>query len=202
MRSMNFGTVFAPRNIVPPMNAKTRPTDIPMSIKDKVPVEATDCSTASIEIMSGMRSPITETEIEKFLESSRLNIQLATIDENGYPNIQPTWFYYDRDAEKIYVATQKTTKKVQNMKRNPDKIYFSIDDENFPYKGVKGRGEASISENIQKNVTIVEKIILKYLGTLDQPLAKTMMETARNGTEVVVEITPRFFSAWDFGKAE
>ena len=88
------------------------------------------------------------------------------------------------------------------MKRNPDKIYFSIDDENFPYKGVKGRGEASISENIQKNVPIVEKIILKYLGTLDQPLAKTMMETIKNGTEVVVEITPRFFSAWDFGKAE
>jgi hypothetical protein len=48
-------------------------------------------------------------------------------------------------------------------------------------------------------VIIVEKIILKYLGTLDQPLAKTMMETIRNGTEVVVEITPRFFSAWDFG---
>jgi hypothetical protein len=42
--------------------------------------------------MPGMRSPITETEIEKFLES-RLNIQPATIDENGYPNIQPMWFY-------------------------------------------------------------------------------------------------------------
>lgn len=51
--------------------------------------------------MPGMLRPITETEIEKFLESSRLNIQLATIDENGYPNIQPTWFYYDRDSEKL-----------------------------------------------------------------------------------------------------
>jgi len=151
--------------------------------------------------MPGMRSPITETEIEKFLESSRLNIQLATVDENGYPNIQPTWFYYDRESGKLYVATQKTTRKVQNIRRNPDKIYFSIDDENFPYKGVKGRGEASISENIQKNVTIVEKIFLKYLGTLDQPLAKTMIETVRNGTEVVIEITPKFFSAWDYGKA-
>jgi hypothetical protein len=50
--------------------------------------------------MPGMRGPITETEIEKFLES-RLNIQLATIDENGYSNIQPTWFYYDRDSEKL-----------------------------------------------------------------------------------------------------
>lgn len=136
--------------------------------------------------MPGMLRPITETEIEKFLESSRLNIQLATIDENGYPNIQPTWFYYYRDSEKLYIATQKTTKKIQNIRRNPDKIYFSIDDENFPYKGVKGRGEASISENIQKNVTIVEKIFLRYLGTLDQPLAKTTMETVRNGTELVI----------------
>ena len=154
-----------------------------------------------IQALPRMQSPITETEIEKFLESSRLNIQLATIDENGYPNIHPTWFYYDRDSEKLYLVTQKTTKKVQNIRRNPDKIYFSIDDENSPYKGVKGRAVASISENMQKNVTIVEKMFLKYLGTPDHPLTKTIIETVRNGTEVVVEITPRFFSAWDYGKA-
>lgn len=153
-----------------------------------------------IQALPRMQSPITEPEIEKFLESSRLNIQLATLDENGYPNIHPTWFYYDRDSEKLYLVTQKTTKKVQNIRRNPDKIYFSIDDENSPYKGVKGRAEASISENIQKNVTIVEKMFLKYLGTPDHPLTKTIIETVRNGTEVVVEITPRFFSAWDYGR--
>ena len=39
---MNFGTVLAPRKYRAPMNAKTRPTDIPISIRDKVPVEATD----------------------------------------------------------------------------------------------------------------------------------------------------------------
>jgi hypothetical protein len=36
-------------------------------------------------------------------------------------------------------------------------------------------------------VSIVEKMFLKYLGTPDHPLAKTIMETVRNGTEVVVE---------------
>jgi hypothetical protein len=30
---------------------------------------------------------------------------------------------------------------------------------------------------------------------------KTVIETVRNGTEVVIEITPKFFSAWDYGKA-
>ena len=37
-------------------------------------------------------------EVERFLES-KLNLQLATIDERGDPNIQPVWFYYDKDEE-------------------------------------------------------------------------------------------------------
>jgi hypothetical protein len=93
------------------------------------------------------------------------------------------------------------TKKVQNIRRNPDKIYFSIDDENFPYKGVKGRAAAKISEDIQKNLPIMEAINMKYLGTPEHPLAKMLMENTRNGIEVMIEITPKFFSAWDFGKA-
>jgi general stress protein 26 len=71
--------------------------------------------------------------------------------------IQPIWFVYDEGSDKIYTATQKMAKKVQNIRRNPDKIYFSIDDENFPYKGVKGKAVAKISEDIQKNLPIVEK---------------------------------------------
>jgi hypothetical protein len=42
---------------------------------------------------------------------------------------------------------------------------------------------------------------MKYLGTQEHPLAQRLLENARNGVEVVIEITPRFFSAWDFGKA-
>jgi S-ribosylhomocysteine lyase LuxS involved in autoinducer biosynthesis len=58
-----------------------------------------------------------------------------------------------------------------------------------------------ISEDIQKNFPIVEKINIKYLGTLEHSLAKMIIENTRNGTEVVIEVTPKFFSAWDFGKA-
>ncbi|MEO9364321.1 MAG: pyridoxamine 5'-phosphate oxidase family protein, partial [Nitrososphaera sp.] len=135
-----------------------------------------------------------------FLES-KLNIQLATIDEQGYPNIQPLWFYHDKESGKIYIATHKASKKIQNIQKNKGKIYFSIDDENFPYKGVKGRGEASMSEDKQKNMKLMERINLKYLGTLEHPLAKMLMERAEDGTELVIEITPKFYSAWDFGKA-
>ncbi len=154
-----------------------------------------------IQALPDMPKPVTEIEVNNFLQS-KLNIQTATIDEEGYPVIYPTWFLYDNDSAKIYIGTPKMTRKVQNIQRNPDKIYFSIDDENYPYKGVKGRAVARVSEDIQKNLSIMEKINLKYLGTLEHPLAKRLMENTRNGTQAVIEISPKFFSAWDFGKAE
>ncbi|MDN5868160.1 MAG: pyridoxamine 5'-phosphate oxidase family protein [Candidatus Nitrosocosmicus sp.] len=147
-----------------------------------------------------MTNKVTEEEVDNFLES-KLNLQLATIDEDGYPSIQPLWFLYDKESGKIYISTQKTTRKARNLSKNSDKIYFSIDDENLPYKGVKGRGVARISENLDWNRPIIEKIIVKYLETMDNPLAHMLLENAKKGIQVVIEITPKFFSAWDFGKS-
>ncbi len=152
-----------------------------------------------IQTFPNMPNPVTGAEVNKFLES-KLNLQLATIDEEGFPNIQPIWFLYDKEIGKMYVSTQKMTKKAQNIYRNPDKIYFSIDDENFPYKGVKGKAVARISEDIDWNIPIVEKINVKYLGNIEHPLAKMIMENTRKGTQIVIEIIPKFFSAWDFEK--
>jgi hypothetical protein len=51
-----------------------------------------------------------------------------------------------------------------------------------------------------KIMSVVEKINLKYLGTLDHPLARMPIDNTRKGIETVLEITPKFFSTWDFGK--
>jgi uncharacterized pyridoxamine 5'-phosphate oxidase family protein len=149
-----------------------------------------------MKILSAMPG-MTREEVDRFLES-RLNVQLATIDEMGDPNIQPVWFYYE---DKLYAMTRETTKKIQNIRSRPN-IYFSIDDENFPYRGVKGKDTATIIDDPARVVPLVEKINLKYLVTLDHPLAKTIMEAAKSGDEVLLEINPKFFSTWDFGKAQ
>jgi|SRR5437870_4968071 len=41
-----------------------------------------------IQAIPSMPNPVTESEINKFLEN-KLNIQIATIDEEGYPMIHP-----------------------------------------------------------------------------------------------------------------
>jgi general stress protein 26 len=141
----------------------------------------------------------TETEVERFLESN-LNLQLATLEEDSYPNINQVWFYYDKNSGKIYATTHKESRKVQNIRRNPEKIYFSIDDEDSStegLKGVKGRARATIiSEDRQKVISIVESIYLKYLGTLDDPWAKQLMQNATDGTYLGIEIVPKFFSTY------
>ena len=71
--------------------------------------------------------------------------------------------------------------------------------ENLPYKGIKGKGEATILK-VFEIMSKVEKINLKYLDTLDHLLAKMLIENTRNGIETVPDITPRFFSDMGFGK--
>jgi general stress protein 26 len=142
---------------------------------------------------------MTEKEIETFLKS-KLNLQLASVDEMGDPNIQPVWFEYDKDKKRLFIMTPKTSKKAQNIRRRSN-IYFSIDDENLPYKGVKGKGEAIVLEDQKEIMLLVERINMKYLGTLEHPIAKMLIDNTRNGIETAFEITPKFFSTWDFDKA-
>jgi general stress protein 26 len=151
-----------------------------------------------IRSVDGAATGMTQEEVDRFLES-KLNLQIATIDEMGDPNIQPVWFEYDKVIKKLSVMTLKTSKKVRNIRKKPI-VYFSIDNENFPYKGVKGKGWVTIFDDPKRVVPIAERINLKYLGTLDHPLAKMLIENARIGSEILLEIDPKFFSTWDFSK--
>ena len=143
---------------------------------------------------------MTKEEVDRFLES-KLMLQMSTIDEQGEPNIQPVWFYYDKNRIKLLITTSKLAKKTQNLRKKPI-LYFSIDDENFPYKGVKGKGSVTLVEDPGRTVTEGDQISMKYLGTLDHPIAKMITEHSKKGENIVIEISPKFFSTWDYGKPQ
>lgn len=48
--------------------------------------------------------PLNKKEVNKFLEGQLL-LQIGTIDDEGDPNIQPVWFDYDKDGERLLVIT-------------------------------------------------------------------------------------------------
>ena len=142
-----------------------------------------------------MGKSLSEQQVRDFLTRSKLNLQLGTIDEKGEPNIHPIWYIFEDD--RIYVATSKKSKKAKNSLRQK-LVYFSIDDESFPYKGVKGKGSVKPLEDIDSNIKIAEKIITKYMGNLENDLARWIINEIRQGNEAVLEISPKFYSAWSF----
>jgi hypothetical protein len=124
-------------------------------------------------------STLNEQEIKDFLTNSKLNVHLGTVDEKHEPNIHPIWYYYDSLNNKLYVETYKESKKFSNIKKN-NTVYFCIDEPNPPYKG--------------------EKIMVKYFGDLENPGAKQLLSFIKKGDSVMLEITPEYFSTWDYSK--
>ena len=147
----------------------------------------------------GFGVQLSESEIIKFLLDSKLNLHLGTIDPDRYPNIHPTWYIYDDTKDVLLVETAKQSKKTSNLKKN-DKIYFCVDDGNPPYKGIRGKGNVRISSDPETNLPIAEKIMLKYLGSIDHPMAKILLENVRNGNSVILEIKPKYYSTWDYSR--
>jgi hypothetical protein len=76
--------------------------------------------------------------------------------------------------------------------------YYYVDEPKFPYKGVRGKGKVKIHENIEHNIPIAEKIMIKYLGSLAHPMASTLMSNVRSGSSVILEVVPSYYSTWNY----
>ena len=150
----------------------------------------------------GFGAPLTEEEIRDFLaagNNSKLNIHLGTVDEKGEPNIHPTWYYFDATNNRFYIETSKKSMKVENLNRN-NTVYYCVDDPKPPYKGVRGKGKVKIHEDVSHNIPIAEKIMVKYLGSLEHPMAKSLKNNVKIGGSVILEIQPSYYSTWDYTK--
>ena len=62
------------------------------------------------------------------------------------PTVHPTWYYFDCTNNRFYILTYKLSKKTENLKAK-NIIYYCVDDQNQPYKGVKGKGKVKIHED-------------------------------------------------------
>jgi len=140
-----------------------------------------------------------QSEIDTFLASSKTPLRLGTTNSKGEPNIHPIWYHYANN--KLYLMSYNDAVKVRNLKQNKT-VYFSVDTDAMPNTGVKGRGTAIIVEDAGKALSLSEKIIAKYLGNLTSTMAKNMLDQVRQGSEVLVEIIPHYFSTWDYAKSK
>ena len=144
-----------------------------------------------------MSETMTEEETKNFLANNANNLlmRIGTIDEKGEPNVTVTAFYFDEPSERIFVATQKNSKKVQHLK-NRNILSYCIDDPNPPYTGARGKGTVKFLVDIQKNIPLAKKYLTKLTGSLDNHFARWLMNEIEKGNSIFLEITPRYFSTW------
>jgi general stress protein 26 len=152
-----------------------------------------------LDASPGFGAPLSEQEIKDFLTMKVLMLHLGTVDENGHANIHPVGYYYDYSNNRFYVLTGRESKKTHNLRKN-EMVYFCIDDPNPPYKGVRGKGSARIQEDVDFNIGIWEKIMVRYSGNLEDPKALALRDELKKGESIVLEISPKYFSAWDYNK--
>ena len=145
--------------------------------------------------------PMTEDEVRDFLVNSKKNVHISTLDEKGEPNIHPTWYYFDNNDDKLYIESGKESKKTRNLRRNSI-VYYCIDDDKIPYKGVRGKGTVRISDDVDYNLSKVERIVVKYLGSVGHPMSQTIISSIRNKEAIIMEVTPKFYATWDHGKVK
>jgi len=146
----------------------------------------------------GFGSMLTEEQTVEFLTDKKLNLLLGTVGKNGDPFIHPVWFLYEN--KKLYVETSKISKKVQNI-QHKNMVYFCIDDENLPYRGVRGKALVKISTDVEDNIPIAERIMVKYTGDLENKVAKMLMDGVRAGQSAILEISPEYYSTWDHSES-
>jgi hypothetical protein len=82
------------------------------------------------------------------------------------------------------------------MNKN-NKVYFVIDDvtkEDCPI-GVRGRAVAKIFDDSNYAETVMRKLIMRYMGSVERPITKKLMEYAKSDS-VVIELYPKFLGTW------
>lgn len=137
---------------------------------------------------------LSKAEISDFLCSGRMNLFLVTKNIQNQSDVHPVWYIYEND--RFYFATEKISKKSKNIQKN-DFVSFSVASECEPYMGLNGKGAAKILES-SKNTLLAKKIVSKYMDDLGNKLAKEIFDEIENGTEVIIEIIPEYFSAWSY----
>jgi hypothetical protein len=94
---------------------------------------------------------------------------------------------------------RRHSKKMENLTRN-DTIYFCIDDPSPPYKGVRGKGDVKVSYDVNHNVMVAQNIHMRYLGNLEHPMGLELIDAIKKGQSVILEISPKYYSTWDYSK--
>jgi nitroimidazol reductase NimA-like FMN-containing flavoprotein (pyridoxamine 5'-phosphate oxidase superfamily) len=133
-------------------------------------------------------------EMIQFLIDSDIPVRLSCVSSSNWPIVISLWYVYKN--EKLFCATQNTSKIISYLKHSP-KCGFEIAGDRFPYRGVRGYGIASILPD--KGEDILRMLLEKYFkGKETSALYKLLLSEKHLQNEVAIEIMPFRTFEWNY----
>lgn len=129
--------------------------------------------------------------ITHYLQHIKVPLRLACTTLDGWPIVISLWYIYDDGM--LYCATQSSAKVVQYLNREP-RCGFEIASDQPPYCGIRGQALAHIDN--KRGNEILERLLIRYLGGIDNPLGHKLLR--RKSPEVALCLTPKQMFTWNY----
>jgi nitroimidazol reductase NimA-like FMN-containing flavoprotein (pyridoxamine 5'-phosphate oxidase superfamily) len=129
----------------------------------------------------------------EYLEHMRIPLRLACTTKSGWPMVLSLWYQYQ--DRKLYCATKRSARVVSYL-QNSQRCAFEIAADQPPYCGLRGQAVAAIDEEI--GAAVLENLIQRYIGSVDNDLARNLLKD--RDEEVAIVLEPIKVFSWDFSK--
>ena len=120
-------------------------------------------------------------------------MRIGVESASGWPLVLSVWFI----AEGLHLvgATRPTSTLVRCLERRP-RCGFEVAADAPPYRGV--RGQACVDLDRDAGAATLDRLLVRYLGSLDNPLADRLRADAAD--EVCFRLRPVSLVSWDYGR--
>jgi hypothetical protein len=134
---------------------------------------------------------IIDLSVEEYLQETTIPLRLSAKTTSGWPVVLSLWYLYEEGA--LYCATPQSAKVVDYLMQEP-RCGYEVAADRPPYCGVRGQALARIEED--RGLEILERLLVRYLGDIGNPLAQRLL--ARPGLETAIRLEPRSAYSWNF----
>lgn len=138
-----------------------------------------------------LTGPWSHEEVERYLDVTVIPIRLSVLAPSGWPIVLSLWFVHENGA--LLCATQESASVVRAIEAD-GRCAFEVAGDAPPYRGVRGRGRATIERSEAPRV--LATLIDRFLPSRETPLAQWLL--GRVDREVCLRIEPTRLSSWDY----
>jgi nitroimidazol reductase NimA-like FMN-containing flavoprotein (pyridoxamine 5'-phosphate oxidase superfamily) len=130
--------------------------------------------------------------VDDFLTTA-IPVRLSCRTPAGHLWMLSLWFLWEDGS--LWCATGADADVVRYL-RADDEVAFEVSTNDPPYRGVRGRGHATIDADEEK--AMLRRLLTRYLGGTDSPLAERLLDPARD--EVRIRVDPVRLHSWDYSR--